>query len=192
MTVSWPGSILSPCSTPRPGAWTRSFPASARLTGSGQRGALGGRYGTCSGISQRVRTITGPAWMGRSPRFSPASPSAAALTWTRWTRLASPTTPTCPRQRCSPAGVLPAQTHADDIGVPVTPGEHPERTAWRARYSRFAVRPALRLISAPVPGAFRAGHAGSIPAARSTRSSSRFGWVHVFQCGRAGDPANRA
>ena len=30
-------------------------------------------------------------------------------------------------------------THADDIGVPVTPGEHGERTAWRARYSRFAL-----------------------------------------------------
>jgi len=30
-------------------------------------------------------------------------------------------------------------THADDIGVPVTHGEHAERTAWRARYSRFAL-----------------------------------------------------
>ena len=30
-------------------------------------------------------------------------------------------------------------THADDIGVPVTPGEHGQRTAWRARYSRFAL-----------------------------------------------------
>lgn len=30
-------------------------------------------------------------------------------------------------------------THADDIGVPVTPGEHGERTAWRGRYSRFAL-----------------------------------------------------
>jgi uncharacterized protein (TIGR03083 family) len=30
-------------------------------------------------------------------------------------------------------------THADDIGVPVTPGEHGERTAWRARYSRLAL-----------------------------------------------------
>jgi len=30
-------------------------------------------------------------------------------------------------------------THADDIGVPVTPGEQQERTAWRARYSRFAL-----------------------------------------------------
>jgi uncharacterized protein (TIGR03083 family) len=30
-------------------------------------------------------------------------------------------------------------THADDIGVPVTPGEHEQRTAWRARYSRFAL-----------------------------------------------------
>jgi uncharacterized protein (TIGR03083 family) len=30
-------------------------------------------------------------------------------------------------------------THADDIGVPVTPGEQARRTAWRARYSRFAL-----------------------------------------------------
>jgi uncharacterized protein (TIGR03083 family) len=30
-------------------------------------------------------------------------------------------------------------THADDIGVPVTHAEHAERTAWRARYSRFAL-----------------------------------------------------
>jgi uncharacterized protein (TIGR03083 family) len=30
-------------------------------------------------------------------------------------------------------------THADDISVPVTPGEHAQRTAWRARYSRFAL-----------------------------------------------------
>ena len=30
-------------------------------------------------------------------------------------------------------------THADDIGVPVTHGEHEERTASRARYSRFAL-----------------------------------------------------
>jgi uncharacterized protein (TIGR03083 family) len=30
-------------------------------------------------------------------------------------------------------------THADDIGVPVTHDEQAERTAWRARYSRFAL-----------------------------------------------------
>jgi hypothetical protein len=30
-------------------------------------------------------------------------------------------------------------THADDIGVPVPHAEHAERTAWRARYSRFAL-----------------------------------------------------
>jgi uncharacterized protein (TIGR03083 family) len=30
-------------------------------------------------------------------------------------------------------------THADDIGVPVTLEEHGQRTAWRARYSRFAL-----------------------------------------------------
>jgi uncharacterized protein (TIGR03083 family) len=39
-------------------------------------------------------------------------------------------------------------THADDIGVPVTPDELAERTAWRARYSRFAlaeVKPHLEI-----------------------------------------------
>jgi uncharacterized protein (TIGR03083 family) len=30
-------------------------------------------------------------------------------------------------------------THADDISVPVTPGEQEQRRAWRARYSRFAL-----------------------------------------------------
>jgi uncharacterized protein (TIGR03083 family) len=30
-------------------------------------------------------------------------------------------------------------THADDVGVPVTPVERGQRTAWRARYSRFAL-----------------------------------------------------
>jgi len=30
-------------------------------------------------------------------------------------------------------------THGDDIGMPVTHDEHGERTAWRARYSRFAL-----------------------------------------------------
>jgi len=30
-------------------------------------------------------------------------------------------------------------THADDIGVPVTHREQEQRTAWRARYSRFAL-----------------------------------------------------
>ena len=39
-------------------------------------------------------------------------------------------------------------THADDIGVPIPPGEHAERTAWRARYSRFALaeaKPRLKI-----------------------------------------------
>jgi uncharacterized protein (TIGR03083 family) len=39
-------------------------------------------------------------------------------------------------------------THADDIGVPVMPRERAERTAWRARYSRFALaeaRPQLEI-----------------------------------------------
>ena len=30
-------------------------------------------------------------------------------------------------------------THADDIGMPVAHDEHAERTAWRARYSRFTL-----------------------------------------------------
>lgn len=30
-------------------------------------------------------------------------------------------------------------THADDVFVPVTPEEHEERRAWRARFSRFAL-----------------------------------------------------
>ena len=30
-------------------------------------------------------------------------------------------------------------THADDVGVPYLGGEHGKRTAWRARYSRFAL-----------------------------------------------------
>ncbi len=30
-------------------------------------------------------------------------------------------------------------THADDLGVPDTPGEHGKRAAWRGRYSRFAL-----------------------------------------------------
>ena len=45
-------------------------------------------------------------------------------------------------------GAAEPATHADDIGVPVTPGEHRQRTAWRARYSRFAlaeVKPQLEI-----------------------------------------------
>jgi uncharacterized protein (TIGR03083 family) len=30
--------------------------------------------------------------------------------------------------------------HADDVGVPVAPGEEPARTAWRARVARFMLR----------------------------------------------------
>jgi hypothetical protein len=91
-------------------------------------------------------------------------------------------------QRCSPAGVLPAQAtaagsaseetaswtpprrlpvplasgprgrRADDIGVPVTPGEHAERTAWRASYSRFALaeaKPQLKIRHADAYGRHR-------------------------------------
>jgi uncharacterized protein (TIGR03083 family) len=42
-------------------------------------------------------------------------------------------------------------THADDIGVPTARDEHGERTAWRARYSRFALaeaKPQLEIRSA--------------------------------------------
>jgi len=44
-------------------------------------------------------------------------------------------------------------THADDIGVPVTPAEHEERTAWRAPYSRFALAEAKPRLEI--------GHAGT-------------------------------
>jgi uncharacterized protein (TIGR03083 family) len=44
-------------------------------------------------------------------------------------------------------------THADDISVPITPGEHGQRTAWRARYSRFALAEAKpRLNIRPAAG----------------------------------------
>ncbi len=49
-------------------------------------------------------------------------------------------------------------THADDIGVPVTPGEHAERTAWRASYSRFALaeaKPQLKIRHADAYGRHR-------------------------------------
>jgi uncharacterized protein (TIGR03083 family) len=42
-------------------------------------------------------------------------------------------------------------THADDVGAPTAPGEHAGRTAWRARYSRFALaeaKPQLEIRSA--------------------------------------------
>jgi hypothetical protein len=42
-------------------------------------------------------------------------------------------------------------THADDISVPVTHDEQQERTAWRARYSRFALaeaKPQLEITHA--------------------------------------------
>ena len=44
-------------------------------------------------------------------------------------------------------------THADDIAVPVTHDEQAERTAWRARYSRFALaeaKPQLEIWHAGV------------------------------------------
>src|SRR5208283_5425490 len=45
--------------------------------------------------------------------------------------------PSCRWQAVHVAAEL--ATHADDIGVPVTHDERTERTAWRARYSRFAL-----------------------------------------------------
>ncbi len=42
-------------------------------------------------------------------------------------------------------------THADDVGVPAAGGEHGQRTAWRVRYSRFALaeaKPHLRIRAA--------------------------------------------
>ena len=43
----------------------------------------------------------------------------------------------CRWQACHAAAEL--ATHADNIGVPVQDGEHGQRTAWRAYYSRFAL-----------------------------------------------------
>jgi hypothetical protein len=45
-------------------------------------------------------------------------------------------------------------THADDVFLPVTPSERVERSAWRARFSRFALaesKPDLT-VSSPAPG----------------------------------------
>jgi len=53
-------------------------------------------------------------------------------------------------------------THADDIGVPVAPGEQAERTAWRARRSRFALaeaKPQLEIRQAGARTAVTGGPA---------------------------------
>jgi hypothetical protein len=47
-------------------------------------------------------------------------------------------------------------THADDIGVPVTPEERGERTACRARYSRFALAEAKPQLEIRPAGAHTA------------------------------------
>jgi len=52
-------------------------------------------------------------------------------------------------------------THADDIGVPVAPGEHRQRTAWRARYSRFALAEAKPQLEVWHVGARTAVTSGS-------------------------------
>lgn len=44
-------------------------------------------------------------------------------------------------------------THADDIGVPAVNGQHGERTAWRARYSRFALAEAKPQLEVRPAGA---------------------------------------
>ena len=47
-------------------------------------------------------------------------------------------------------------THADDVGVPVDPGEVAARTKWRARFSRFAIAEAERDVHIePTGGANR-------------------------------------
>ncbi len=44
-------------------------------------------------------------------------------------------------------------THADDVGVGAARGEHEERTAWRARYSRFALAEAKPHLQIRADGA---------------------------------------
>jgi uncharacterized protein (TIGR03083 family) len=55
-------------------------------------------------------------------------------------------------------------THADDIGLPVTQGEHGQRTAWRARYSRFALAEAKPQLEIRQAGARTAVTDGSTTA----------------------------
>ena len=52
-------------------------------------------------------------------------------------------------------------THADDIAVPVSDDEQPERTAWRARYSRFALAEAKPQLEVRKVGAHTAVADGS-------------------------------
>ena len=47
-------------------------------------------------------------------------------------------------------------THADDIGVPITTDERGDRTAWRARYSRFALAEAKPGLEIRLAGAHTA------------------------------------
>ena len=53
-------------------------------------------------------------------------------------------------------------THADDIGVPVTHHERGPRTAWRARYSRFALAEAKPQLEIRRAGALTAVTDGSV------------------------------
>jgi len=52
-------------------------------------------------------------------------------------------------------------THGDDIGMPVPHAEHAERTAWRARYSRFALAEAKPQLQVRQAGARTAVTDGS-------------------------------
>ncbi len=106
MTVSWPGSILSPCST-------QGGRLDAFLSGLCPAKVLA-RW-RADGADNRRRFRKRGDVVDTSIGDYPC----------RW-------------QAVHVAAEL--ATHADDIGVPVTPGEHAERAAWRARYSRFDSR----------------------------------------------------
>lgn len=56
----------------------------------------------------------------------------------------------CRRQAFHVAAEL--ATHADDLGVPVTPDEEPARTAWRTAFSRFALQEAKPEATATTSG----------------------------------------
>lgn len=56
----------------------------------------------------------------------------------------------CRRQAFHVAAEL--ATHADDLGVPVTPDEEPSRTEWRTAFSRFALEEAKPDVTATTSG----------------------------------------
>lgn len=55
-------------------------------------------------------------------------------------------------------------THADDVGVPAARGDHGERTAWRARFSRFALAEAKPHLQVRATGARTVVTDGSVSA----------------------------